>query len=75
MSRRTKIYRQFKRETVEDTVQAILHSHRPSKNVGRTLVGIVKTDTSIIKQWVPSSLPIKQEKAYHIARTLHRIKT
>lgn len=72
MSRRTEQYRQFKGKDVDETVENILRAHRPTRNIGRTKIGVFMPDTSVINQYVPSSLPMKPEKALRIAQTLHR---
>ena len=75
MSRRTQQYRQFKGKDVDETMSNILHAHRQTRNVGRRKIGVFMPDTSVINQYVPSSLPMKLEKAQRIAQTLHRTRS
>lgn len=75
MSRKLAQYKHLKGSDVEETTANILHAHRQTKNVGRRQVGVFMPDTSTINQYVPSSLPIKPEKALRIAQTLHRTRS
>lgn len=72
MSRRLSHYKHLKGSDVEETQANILHSHRGTRNVGRAKVGVFQPDTSTINQYVPSSLPMKAEKALRLAQSLHR---
>jgi hypothetical protein len=79
VSRRTQQYRQFKRETVDDTFAAITHSHRTTKNVGRRCLDRDEDIPVILVsgrqiRYIPASLPIGEEKALRIAQTLHKQK-
>lgn len=75
MSRRLAHYRHLKAETVAATASAIMHVHRFTKNIGHTKIGVFMSDTSVINQYVPSSLPIKPEKAERLAQALHHARS
>jgi len=74
MSRKLANYKHLKGKDVEETLANILYAHRPSRNVGRRQVGVFQPDTSTINQYIPSSLPMKPEKALRLAQSLHRNK-
>ncbi len=71
MSRRLIQYRQFKRDTVDETQAAIVHAHRHTHKVGKRLT--LDAEGKLISG-SHSSLPVSETKALRLAQTLHRKK-